>query len=193
MKRLITYIHVHAINLSSTRALLRVGTLVFPCSLGRSGRIHRKREGDGGTPVGIWTLRRVFYRQDMICRPAAAARAIRATDGWCEKRGDRNYNRLVRLPYAAAHESMKRDDDLYNVVVELSHNERPRVQGHGSAVFFHLRRADGGPTAGCVAVSLKDMKTILSLVRHDARIVVWSSAGPLSPLRRKSPSPRAPG
>ncbi len=188
MKRLITYIHVHAISLSATRGRLQVGTLSFPCSLGRSGRIHRKREGDGGTPVGIWGLRRLFYRGDKHFPPGSGALPIRAEDGWCEKAGDRNYNRPVRLPYAAATESMKRGDHLYDIVAELSHNERPRLQGLGSAVFFHLRRPDGGPTAGCIAVSMKDMKTILSLVQRKAKIVVWSSGAPLSPLRRISPS-----
>ena len=67
---------------------------------------------------------------------------------------------------------MKREDQLYDIVVELSHNERPRVQGHGSAVFFHLRRPDGGPTAGCIAVSLKDMRRILARCGPKTRIVV---------------------
>jgi L,D-peptidoglycan transpeptidase YkuD (ErfK/YbiS/YcfS/YnhG family) len=86
--------------------------------------------------------------------------------------GDRNYNRLVRMPYAASHETMQRADHLYDIVVELSHNERPRIQGHGSAVFFHLRQADGGPTAGCIAVSLRDMRIILEHVSPRTRIVI---------------------
>jgi L,D-peptidoglycan transpeptidase YkuD (ErfK/YbiS/YcfS/YnhG family) len=99
-------------------------------------------------------------------------RPLRPYDGWCETAGDRNYNRLVRMPYAASHETMQRDDNLYDIVVELSHNERPRVQGHGSAVFFHLRRPDGGPTAGCIAVSLRDMKIILALCGRKTKLVV---------------------
>jgi L,D-peptidoglycan transpeptidase YkuD (ErfK/YbiS/YcfS/YnhG family) len=86
--------------------------------------------------------------------------------------GDRNYNRLVRIPYATAHETMRRADHLYDIVVETSHNRRPRVQGHGSAVFFHLRRPDGGPTAGCIAVSLRDMRIILERVGPKSRLVI---------------------
>ena len=97
---------------------------------------------------------------------------MRADDGWCETVGDRNYNRLVRIPYETSHETMQRKDHLYDIVVELSHNERPRVQGHGSAVFFHLRQPDGGPTAGCIAVSLKDMRTILRLCGPKTRMVI---------------------
>jgi L,D-peptidoglycan transpeptidase YkuD (ErfK/YbiS/YcfS/YnhG family) len=174
VSKIITTLHVRAINMRSTRGLLVAGGLVFPCSLGRSGRKYIKREGDGATPMGSWALRRLFYRADRMRPPRSglAARLIRDFDGWCETVGDRNYNRLVRIPYATSHEFMKRADGLYDVVVELSHNERPRVQGHGSAVFFHLRQPDGGPTAGCIAVSLKDMLTILQLCGRKTRIVV---------------------
>jgi L,D-peptidoglycan transpeptidase YkuD (ErfK/YbiS/YcfS/YnhG family) len=65
---------------------------------------------------------------------------------------------------------MCRADHLYDIVIATSHNDRPRVQGHGSAVFFHLRRPDGGPTAGCVAVSLRDMRIILQHVGPNTRI-----------------------
>ena len=35
-------------------ARLHVGHLVFPCLIGRNGRTHSKREGDGKTPVGVF-------------------------------------------------------------------------------------------------------------------------------------------
>jgi L,D-peptidoglycan transpeptidase YkuD (ErfK/YbiS/YcfS/YnhG family) len=86
--------------------------------------------------------------------------------------GDRNYNRPVTIPYATAHETMRREDHLYDIVIETSHNERPRVQGHGSAVFFHLRRPDGAPTAGCIAVSLRDMRIILQHAGPKTRLKI---------------------
>jgi L,D-peptidoglycan transpeptidase YkuD (ErfK/YbiS/YcfS/YnhG family) len=174
VSKTITHLHVRGINPRSTVAVLQAGGLTIPCSLGRSGRKHLKREGDGATPVGRWQLRRLFYRADRMVPPRSGLRPrmIRSFDGWCETVGDRNYNRLVRIPYATSHEFMQRQDGLYDVVVELSHNERPRVQGHGSAVFFHLRRPDGGPTAGCIAVSLKDMRKLLALCGPKTRIVV---------------------
>lgn len=141
-----------------------VGGSAYPCSLGRSGAKAMKREGDGASPAGCWRLKRIFYRADRGFPPRSGlpVRRLRPDDGWCETVGDRNYNRLVRMPYGASHETMTRDDRLYDIVVELSHNDRPRVQGHGSAVFFHLRRPDGGPTAGCIAVSARDMRIILA-------------------------------
>ena len=33
-----------------------------------------------------------------------------------------------------------RDDDLYDLIIEIDHNDRPRVAGRGSAVFIHVAR-----------------------------------------------------
>jgi L,D-peptidoglycan transpeptidase YkuD (ErfK/YbiS/YcfS/YnhG family) len=163
VRKKVTTIHVRAISARATRGRLRLGNLDFPCALGRSGRRYLKREGDGATPVGTFRLERVLYRADRIQRPRTVlpASPIGENDGWCETAGDRNYNRQIKLPYPASHELLKRQDRLYDIIVVLSHNQRPRVQGHGSAVFFHLVREGYTPTAGCVAVSLRDMRIIL--------------------------------
>jgi L,D-peptidoglycan transpeptidase YkuD (ErfK/YbiS/YcfS/YnhG family) len=184
---MLTYLHVRAISPRAVRGLLTAGTLRLPCFIGRSGVTWRKREGDGATPAGCFTLRRIMYRNDRIPMPQSRLpkRPITPVDGWCEAPADRNYNRPVRLPYAASRESMARGDALYDIVVILSHNERPRIKGAGSAIFFHLEAAR--PTAGCVAVSLADMRKILALCGPRTRMII----GPCA--RRKSPSPPAHG
>ncbi len=174
MTSLIRTLLVLTLSPRASRGVLKLGELRFPCSLGRSGASHLKREGDGASPKGSFQLRRLFYRADRLAPPRSGLKplAIRADQGWCETVGDRNYNRLVPIPYATAHETMRRADHLYDIVIETSHNERPRVQGHGSAVFFHLRRPDGGPTAGCIAVSLRDMRIILERVGPRTRLKI---------------------
>jgi L,D-peptidoglycan transpeptidase YkuD (ErfK/YbiS/YcfS/YnhG family) len=167
-------LRVLSLSPRATKGVLKLGGLCFACSLGRSGTSHLKREGDGASPKGAWQLRRLFYRSDRLPPPPSGlrSRVMRGDDGWCETVGDRNYNRLVKIPYATSHETMQRSDHLYDIVIETSHNERPRVQGHGSAVFFHLRQPDGGPTAGCIAVSLRDMRIILQHVGPKTRLVI---------------------
>lgn len=188
-------LHVRALNMASTRGLLAAGHMRIPCSLGRSGRIPLKREGDGATPVGRWKLVKLLYRADKLPPPrsALAMGPIAAGAGWCETVGDRNYNRSVRIPYPSAHETMRRGDELYDYVVVTSHNMRPRVQGGGSAIFFHLRRGDGGPTAGCIAVSRRDMIKVLALCGPKTELVIWSSSGPPPGGGRKLPSRPAHG
>jgi L,D-peptidoglycan transpeptidase YkuD (ErfK/YbiS/YcfS/YnhG family) len=145
------------------RYRLSMGGLKMRCAVGRSGMIRDKREGDGGTPVGVWPLRRVFFRPDKGDRPETGLRvvALSPADGWCDAPADKNYNRMVKLPYPASAEEMWRSDDVYDIVVELGYNDDPVVPGKGSAIFLHLSRPDYSPTAGCVAVSLPDMKALL--------------------------------
>ncbi len=134
------------------------------CALGRSGRRALKREGDGATPIGVWRFRDVFYRSDRVARPICGLRVkpLRPHDGWCDAPSDTNYNRHVVHPYPASAERMWRSDHLYDIVVVLGYNDLPRRRGCGSAIFLHLNRPGYLPTEGCVAVSLKDMRAILS-------------------------------
>lgn len=99
--------------------------------------------------------------------------------------GDRNYNRRVDLPYATAHEDLKRPDHLYDIVVETSHNQRPRIQGRGSAIFFHLARENFAPTAGCIAVTLRDMQKVLRYSSAKTRLVIWPPSGAAPRVFRK--------
>ena len=146
----------------------------FPCAIGRSGRRALKLEGDGATPMGIYAVRRVFWRPDRGLPPRTRLplRALRPDDGWCDAPGDRNYNRLVRHPYASSAERLWRDDALYDLVVILGVNDCPRVQGRGSAIFMHLGRPDRTPTAGCIALTRRDLTQVLGRLWRRARIAI---------------------
>lgn len=137
-----------------SKGFLIAGAASFPCALGRSGILTRKREGDGGTPRADLPLRRVFYRADRIGRPLTLLplRQIGPRDAWCDDATDRRYNRLIDRPPGQAEERLQREDKLYNVIVELGWNDRPVIRGRGSAIFWHLARPGFTPTAGCVAV-----------------------------------------
>jgi L,D-peptidoglycan transpeptidase YkuD (ErfK/YbiS/YcfS/YnhG family) len=153
-------------GLSRTRSQgkLCLLTLHLHCAIGRSGRRPKQREGDGITPLGRWPVREVLYRADRVARPRTGlpARPIRPHDGWCDAPFDRNYNRKVALPYPASHERLWRDDALYDLVVVLGYNDRPRSLGRGSAIFMHLARTNYAPTAGCIALSRPDMLKLLA-------------------------------
>jgi L,D-peptidoglycan transpeptidase YkuD (ErfK/YbiS/YcfS/YnhG family) len=158
----------------ATRGMVRLGALTLPCALGRSGRRAIKREGDGATPVGRHPAHEVLYRADRLRRPRTAlpVRPLERADGWCDAAADRNYNRLVRHPYPASAEAMWRDDELYDVVVVLGYNMRPRVRGRGSAIFMHLARPGYAPTAGCIALSARNMRIVLERLGRGAVVRV---------------------
>ena len=67
---------------------------------------------------------------------------------------------------------MWRDDELYDVVVVLGYNMRPRVRGRGSAIFMHLARPGYAPTAGCIALSARDMRIVLERLGRGAVVHV---------------------
>jgi L,D-peptidoglycan transpeptidase YkuD (ErfK/YbiS/YcfS/YnhG family) len=176
---MVTQLHIRAISERAVAVRLHLGALVFPCIIGRNGRGFRKREGDGKTPVGVFHLRQGYYRGDRMLNPAAhlRLRKLKTSDGWCEVPGSGFYNQHVKLPFRDGHETMWRGDEAYDVVFATSHNERPRVQGRGSAIFFHLTREGAQVTAGCVAVSKADMRKILSVCGRRVKLVVWPGQG----------------
>lgn len=161
---------------NGAQARIALSQCVRPAALGRSGMRAMKREGDGGTPIGRFAVRQVLYRADRIARPRTAlpVRATRADDGWCEDPTDRNYNRLVKLSPRSTADRLRREDHLYDLVLVLGYNDRPRISGKGSAIFVHLARPGFTPTAGCIALSPHDLLTLLREVRADSKIVVLS-------------------
>jgi L,D-peptidoglycan transpeptidase YkuD (ErfK/YbiS/YcfS/YnhG family) len=148
------------------------GHRVRQAALGRAGIDTLKREGDGGTPLGRFPVRAVLYRSDRMRQPRTRLplRAIRDRDGWCEDPADRNYNRLVKLDAGAGADLLKRDDHLYDLVLVLGYNDRPRVKGKGSAIFVHLAREDFKPTRGCIALSRHDLMMLLAELKPDSTI-----------------------
>ncbi|MGE0421528.1 MAG: L,D-transpeptidase [Reyranellaceae bacterium] len=161
------------------RGVMRCGSLLVPCALGRAGVRADKREGDGATPLGSFALRRLWYRADRLEMPTTrglVTRAITPGDGWCDDPASADYNRPVVLPHPARHERLWRDDALYDLVVELGYNDGPVVPGAGSAIFLHVARPDYGPTEGCVAIASPDLVRLLATVGPDARLRVTAMA-----------------
>jgi L,D-peptidoglycan transpeptidase YkuD (ErfK/YbiS/YcfS/YnhG family) len=148
--------------------------LSIPVALGRGGIRANKREGDGGTPRGIFFPRKLWWRADRHVRPRTflTARPIHHDDAWCEDPDDRNYNQPIRRAGDSAGDRLRREDHLYDFIVEIDHNTCPRVRNRGSAVFLHLARGNFGPTAGCVAMRKSAMLQLLQRLSPYTRIII---------------------
>lgn len=146
----------------------------MPCALGRAGVKALKREGDMATPRGRFRLRSVFYNPERGLRPRTQLKllSLRKADGWCDSPLDRNYNRRVSLPYGARAECLWRDDNLYDLVVVLGHNDAPRIRNRGSAIFMHVARPGFLPTEGCVALRAADLRRVLQAAMRRSEIVI---------------------
>ncbi len=156
------------------RGWLTAAGVVVPVALGRGGIKADKREGDGGTPRGSFRPLRLWWRADRLLRPRTLlpVRRITAQDAWCEDPADRHYNQPLRQPPGSPGDRLRRDDHLYDLIVEIDHNTRPRVAGRGSAVFLHLARDNFGPTAGCVAMHRSALLRLLARLGPHTRIVI---------------------
>jgi len=159
-----------------SKGWLRAGNLLVPVALGRAGIKANKREGDGGTPRGAFRPVRLWWRSDRLPRPRTLlpVRAIGRADAWCEDPADRRYNRFFRRSANEPGDRLWRDDRLYDVIIEIDHNTRPRIAGRGSAVFIHVARPGCAPTAGCIALKLRDLRGLLSHVGPKTRIEIHS-------------------
>jgi L,D-peptidoglycan transpeptidase YkuD (ErfK/YbiS/YcfS/YnhG family) len=117
--------------------------------------------GSGGGPIR-------FPRPSTLL----PARRITPEIAWCEDPGDRRYNRPFRRSAAESGDRLWRDDSLYDLVIEIDHNTRPRKARRGSAVFVHIARPQGSPTAGCVALRVADLRRLLARVGPNTRLTI---------------------
>jgi len=156
------------------RGWLTAGRQTTPVALGRGGILANKREGDGGTPRGSFRPRQLWWRGDRHSRPLTflPVRAIVDTDAWCEDPRDRHYNQPIRLGREQGGDRLKRADQLYDFIIEIDHNTRPRIAGRGSAVFLHLARDNFGPTAGCVSMTKAAMLQMLRRMGPRTKIII---------------------
>lgn len=146
------------------------------CALGKTGLVaaEDKHEGDGASPVGHWPIRRALFRPDRLARPQTrlVIDPTHPDDGWCDCPDDPAYNRPVRLPYAASFETLQRQDELYDIIVILGHNDDPPVPGLGSAIFLHCAKPGYPPTLGCVALAKDDLIDVLGKVSPGDRLEI---------------------
>ena len=141
-------------------------------AVGRSGIGAKLREGDGVTPVGVFHIRRAWYRADRLARPQSAVEfaPLSPDDGWCDAPGDPNYNKLVKHPYPVSAEHLWLDSRVYDIIGIVGFNDDPVVPGAGSAIFLHLARDGYPPTAGCVALTDHDLRAALAQFRPQDRV-----------------------
>lgn len=145
---------------------------LIPCSIGRGGITHEKREGDGATPAGRHRVVGLYFRPDRMRPPASWAVPILPNDLWSDDVADPAYNHLVRAPHGYSHENMRRADPLYDMVLITDWNWPIATPHRGSAIFLHVWRRPHHPTEGCVAFSKPNLLWIIERLTSDSRLIV---------------------
>ena len=136
------------------------------CSTGKRGIGRKKREGDQITPRGKFNVKYILYRIDRIAilKTKLTKLIIRKDMGWCDDPNSKSYNKLIRLPFKYNFEKLYKTNNTYDIILVLNFNLNPIRRNKGSAIFIHVARKNYKRTEGCVVVSKKDLKKIVSKI-----------------------------
>ncbi len=129
---------------------------VSPAVTGKSGISFSKKEGDGATPTGTFSIGRMF---GYAAKPDGVRSHYTVTNRfhyWIDDSNSPDYNKWIyyRGNPGARWKSFERlNHELYKHAVIIRYNENPIVKNAGSAIFIHRWRTGSTPTQGCIALS----------------------------------------
>ena len=144
------------------------------CSIGKSGITSSKTEGDLATPKGTFKLGMFYYRKDRIriLKSQIKKTKIKKNMGWCYDVNSKKYNHQIKFPFKYKAEKLYRNDNIYDLFINIKYNYNPTIKGKGSAIFLHLAKKNYSPTKGCVAISKKDFLKIIPLIKKKTKITI---------------------
>ena len=112
----------------------------FICKIGFAGISKKKIEGDGVTPLGIFRLLSIYYREDRVGNIFTKLPKYKISRhmGWSDDPKDPQYNKLVKIPRKFGFEKIFREDKAYDIIITTDYNSNPVVPNKGSAIFMHV-------------------------------------------------------
>ena len=145
----------------------------FAAWIGRHGTAPRaaKREGDGRTPSGVFSLRSGFgtARNPGLATGFGWFKAGRR-DVWVDDPRSRLYNTHQQRPVRGRWRSAEKlRIEPYRTAQVIGYNQA-RTPGRGSAIFLHV--STGRPTAGCVALPAAHLRAVMRWERANAMIAI---------------------
>ena len=162
------------IILVKNKHTLQIDEFKFKCCIGKKGSTNSKIEGDNKTPKGIFKIENLYFRKDRMEKPKTSIKCveIKRDMGWCnDVRFPKKYNRLIKINKKYKHEKLKRKDYKYDLIIPIKYNFKKPVVGRGSCIFIHLTK-DYKPTAGCIALEVKNFLIMLKLLKKNSIIKI---------------------
>jgi L,D-peptidoglycan transpeptidase YkuD (ErfK/YbiS/YcfS/YnhG family) len=137
----------------------------FDAVIGKNGAAKDKQEGDDKTPLGIYPLTTLFGNKEFRTKKMPFIEIHEYLEA-VDDPFSRHYNtivdrRIFNVDWKSS-EKMQEVGPLYDIGAVIGYNTQNRVPGKGSCIYLHVWRSPTQGTAGCVALSLYDMKTIAS-------------------------------
>ena len=153
---------------------LQIDEFKFKCCIGKKGLTNNKIEGDNKTPKGIFEIGHLYFRKDRMDKPKTLLKCIKIKNhmGWCnDVRFPKKYNKLIKKNKKYKHEKLKRKDYKYDLIIPIKYNFKRPVIGKGSCIFIHVTK-NYKPTAGCIALKVKDFLIMLKLLKRNSTIKI---------------------
>lgn len=122
----------------------------------------QKKEGDGTTPAGTFSLDEGFGHKDKPAGFAGDWTKIADGDVWVDDPSSDRYNEYVPAAEADGYsgEDLASEVPAYNYAWVVDYNRDPAVPGAGSAIFLHVNTGSGA-TAGCVSLPEDDLLDVI--------------------------------
>ena len=157
-----------------TNKVLKYKNFLYKCAIGKNGITNSKIEGDKCTPSGIYSIEKIYYREDRLSMPKLDFQSIpiNKNSGWCDDIRSTYYNKFIKFPFSYSAEFLYREDDIYNIICIISYNTNPIIKNKGSAIFLHVANTDYSETAGCLALKQNDLIELLQNIDLDTKINV---------------------
>lgn len=155
-----------------TNKVLKYKNFLYKCAIGKNGITNSKIEGDKCTPSGIYSIEKIYYREDRLSMPKLDFQTIpiNKNSGWCDDIRSTYYNKFIKFPFSYSAEFLYREDDIYNIICIISYNTNPIIKNKGSAIFLHVANIDYSGTAGCLALKQDDLIELLQNIDLDTKI-----------------------
>ena len=155
-------------------ANLIFGEKRIPCFVGKNGIGRKTREGDKITPIGVYKLLKVFYRQDRIKIPQTKIprKSIKKNSYWCVDSKNCFYNCYIQKRINLFYENLYRKDDLYDIFITCDYNIGPTKKFKGSAIFVHCSNEMTKFTEGCIALEKKYFLEILKFIGPLSKLII---------------------
>jgi len=159
--------------LVSNKEILTYKKKSYRCAYGKNGLIKNKIEGDGCTPIGQFSLGRLYIRIDRIkdIQTNFKYQHITKTMAWSDDPKHHNYNKQINTS-EEHQEKMFIKDHIYDLILVINYNINPTIPYKGSAIFIHIENNNYNPTKGCIALKIDDFKEILSTLKPDDKIKI---------------------
>lgn len=148
------------------KAGLAWGNGALPVPHGEPG-VPSKREKDQRAPAGIFKIG-ILYGDNPASVPGVRLpiRQVTSRDCWIDNPEHPAYNRHVEVdpanpPPWYKKQRMRLGDFAYEFLLEIRHNADPPIAGHGSAIFFHIRRGVDRPSHGCTVMARQDLVRLI--------------------------------